>query len=87
MSKPDTRRTRAFFECLIDKLLIFFRRCRESFRFSKGFFAWSGFKNLIVYHEQPDRFRGVPKWGSWRLWNYGLDGIFNFSTASLRIWS
>ena len=24
MSKPDTRRTRVFFECLIDKLLIFF---------------------------------------------------------------
>ena len=87
MSKLDITLNSSDFRLLDRKVVDSIRRCRESVRFSKGFFAWSGFKNLIVYYEQPDRFRGVPKWGSWRLWNYGLDGIFNFSTAPLRIWS
>lgn len=61
--------------------------CRESIRFSKGFFAWAGFTNSIIYYDQPERVHGVAKWSSWRLWNYGLDGIFNFTTAPLRVWS
>ncbi len=61
--------------------------CKERIRFSKGFFAWVGFKQGTVYYERPTRRGGTTKWGSWRLWNYALDGIFGFSTAPLRIWS
>lgn len=61
--------------------------CNESIRFSKGFFAWVGFKQANVYFKRPPRKDGTSKWGSWKLWNYALDGIFSFSTSPLRIWS
>jgi glycosyltransferase involved in cell wall biosynthesis len=59
----------------------------ERVRFSKGFFAWIGFKQKDIYFTRPERKTGETKWGSWKLWNYALDGIFSFSTAPVRIWS
>ena len=53
----------------------------------KGFFAWAGFTNSVIHYDQPERMHGVAKWSNWKLWNYGLDGIFNFTTAPLRVWS
>jgi glycosyltransferase involved in cell wall biosynthesis len=61
--------------------------CDERVRFSKGFFAWIGYQQQNIYFNRPARSAGSSKWGSWKLWNYALDGIFNFSTAPLRIWS
>ncbi len=61
--------------------------CQERVRFSKGFFAWIGFDQKNIYFKRQVRHNGSSKWGSWKLWNYALDGIFNFSTAPLRIWS
>ena len=73
---------------LLDKAVVLaIRQCRESVRFSKGFFAWVGFSNAVFFYNQPERLFGTAKWGSWKLWNYALDGIFNFSTAPLRIWT
>ena len=68
---------------VIDSILA----CTERVRFSKGFFAWVGFNQKNIYFERPERLKGSSKWGSWKLWNYALDGIFSFSTAPLRIWS
>jgi len=61
--------------------------CQERVRFSKGFFAWVGFEQKNISFKRPARLVGSSKWGSWKLWNYALDGIFSFSTAPLRIWS
>ncbi len=61
--------------------------CEERVRFSKGFFAWIGYHQKNIFFKRPARSSGTTKWGSWKLWNYALDGIFNFSTAPLRIWS
>jgi glycosyltransferase involved in cell wall biosynthesis len=61
--------------------------CGEKVRFSKGFFAWIGFDQKNITFKRPARLIGASKWGGWKLWNYALDGIFNFSTAPLRIWS
>jgi len=61
--------------------------CRETVRFTKGFFAWAGFSTEIVYYNRLERVSGNTKWKYWQLWNYALDGIFNFSTAPLRIWT
>lgn len=73
---------------LLDKRVVeAIRSCRETVRFSKGFFAWAGFNHECVYFRRPKRHAGFTKWGSWKLWNYALDGIFNYSTAPLRIWS
>jgi len=73
---------------LLDKVVIeAIRNCRESIRFTKGFFAWAGFSSASVGYARPKRLHGKTKWGGWKLWNYALDGIFNFSTAPLKIWS
>lgn len=61
--------------------------CEERIRFSKGFFAWVGFKQQNISFSRPLRKAGLTKWNQWKLWNYALDGIFSFSTAPLRIWS
>ena len=50
-------------------------------------FAWVGFEQTNICFKRPDRRIGASKWGGWKLRNYSLDGIFNFSTAPLRIWS
>jgi len=60
--------------------------CQERVRFSKGFFAWVGFRQKNVYFVRPARNSGESRWGIWKLWNYALDGIFSFSTAPLRVW-
>ncbi|MCP9842083.1 glycosyltransferase family 2 protein [Synechococcus sp. J7-Johnson] len=62
-------------------------QCRETVRFSKGFFAWAGFQQHEIPYSRPDRVSGSGKWSYWKLWNYALDGIFSFSTAPLRIWT
>jgi len=73
---------------LLDKSVVeAITRCRESVRFSKGFFAWAGFRSSTISFSRPERFLGDTKWGMWRLWNYALDGIFNFSIAPLKVWS
>lgn len=73
---------------LLDKVVIAsICRCREAVRFSKGFFAWAGFATTSITYKRPQREAGLSKWGGWKLWNYALDGIFNFSTAPLRVFS
>lgn len=75
------------FRLISKSVIVAIRSCRESIRFSKGFFAWAGFSSATVTYRRPSREAGNTKWGSWRLWNYALDGIFSFSTAPLRIWT
>ena len=73
---------------LLDRVVIdAILSCHERVRFSKGFFAWAGFHQDNIYYDRIERAAGSGKWGSWRLWNYALDGIFSFSTAPLRIWT
>lgn len=73
---------------LLDRLAIdAILACEERIRFSKGFFAWVGFKQKNIAFSRPQRKAGLTKWNQWKLWNYALDGIFSFSTAPLRIWS
>lgn len=59
----------------------------ERSRFMKGLFNWAGFEIRQVEFVRVSRRVGDGKWGSWRLWNFALDGIFSFSTAPLRVWT
>jgi len=57
----------------------------ERQRFSKGIFAWVGFRTKWVEHENVERAAGETKWSFWKLFRYAIDGIVSFTTAPLRL--
>lgn len=63
------------------------QRMPERTRFMKGMFAWLGFRQTAIYFERPERVSGTSRWRYWHLWNFGLSGLFSFSTLPLRIWT
>ena len=54
-------------------------------RFSKGIFAWVGYKTKWIEYENVERVQGSTKWSFWSLLSYSFDGIIAFSTAPLII--
>jgi len=63
------------------------KRLPERTRFSRGLFAWLGFRQTAVTYVRPRRVAGRTKWKYWQLWNFVLEGIFSFTTWPLRIWT
>jgi len=59
----------------------------ERQRFMKGIFAWVGFKTAAVEYVRKGRSGGASKFGTWRLWNFALEGVTSFSTMPLRVWT
>jgi glucosyltransferase len=57
----------------------------EKQRFSKGIFAWVGFKTKWLPYENVERIVGTTKWSFWGLFKYAIDGITAFSVAPLRM--
>lgn len=57
----------------------------EKQRFSKGIFAWVGFKTKWLPYENVERPVGTSKWSFWSLFKYAVDGITAFSVAPLRL--
>ncbi|MDT2820824.1 glycosyltransferase family 2 protein [Enterococcus devriesei] len=57
----------------------------EHNRFSKGLFSWVGFKTEYISFENRERTVGETSWSFWKLFNYSIDGIVNFSDAPLNI--
>lgn len=54
-------------------------------RFSKGLFSWVGFKTEYLSFENRERVAGETSWSFWKLFNYSIDGIVNFSDTPLNI--
>ncbi|EMF0046822.1 glycosyltransferase family 2 protein [Enterococcus hirae] len=54
-------------------------------RFSKGLFSWVGFKTKYISFENRERVAGETSWSFWKLFNYSIDGIVNFSDVPLTI--
>ncbi|OQO71197.1 glucosyl transferase family 2 [Enterococcus villorum] len=54
-------------------------------RFSKGLFSWVGFKTEYISFENRERVAGETSWSFWKLFNYSIDGIVNFSDTPLTI--
>ncbi|MFD1440909.1 glycosyltransferase family 2 protein [Lacticaseibacillus hegangensis] len=54
-------------------------------RFSKGLFSWVGFNTKYISYPNRERVAGQTSWNFWKLFNYSLDGIVNFSDAPLNI--
>ena len=57
----------------------------EYHRFSKGIFAWVGFKTKYLEFENVERIAGETKWSFWKLFKYAIDGIVGFTTLPLRL--
>ena len=57
----------------------------ERQRFSKGIFAWVGFRTRWIEHVNVERVAGETKWSFWKLFRYAIDGIVAFTTAPLRL--
>jgi glycosyltransferase involved in cell wall biosynthesis len=53
-------------------------------RFSKGLFAWVGFRTTTFEYENVVREQGRSKWSFGKLLNYGLDGLLSFNNKPLR---
>lgn len=58
---------------------------KEYHRFSKGIFAWIGFKTHYIPYTAAERVAGKTKWSFRKLSNYAIDGIIGFSTRPLRL--
>jgi polyisoprenyl-phosphate glycosyltransferase len=59
----------------------------ERSRFMKGILAWPGFATASVPYARPPRQAGTTKFRYRRLWTFALDGLFNFSSKPLRVWT
>lgn len=57
----------------------------ETQRFSKGLFAWVGFKVKWLDYVQKDRIKGKSKWSFTKLFSYAADGLTAFSIVPLRL--
>jgi glycosyltransferase involved in cell wall biosynthesis len=63
------------------------RTLGEKARFSKGLYAWVGFKGTGVPFVVEERRFGETKWSLRKLFRFAFDGIAAFSTAPLRVWT
>ncbi|MBU3889221.1 glycosyltransferase family 2 protein [Methylosinus sporium] len=62
-------------------------RMRERARFSKGLFAWIGFKSIGVPFEVEERASGRSKFNYAKLVRFALDGLMSFSSVPLKVWA
>lgn len=54
-------------------------------RFSKGIFGWIGFKTYWLPYKNVERVAGSTKWSFWKLFQYSIEGIINFSQFPLKL--
>lgn len=55
----------------------------EYHRFSKGIFAWVGFRTKFISYDADPRVAGETKWSVKKLFRYAFGGILSFSTVPL----
>jgi polyisoprenyl-phosphate glycosyltransferase len=71
---------------LIDrKVLDALKKMPENTRFTKGMFAWVGFRQIGIPYDRPARQAGNSQWSYIRLIGFALDGLFSFSIVPLRV--
>lgn len=63
------------------------RALPERARFSKGLYAWIGFRSIGVPFAVEERRHGTTKWSFRKLFRFAFDGITAFSTVPLRVWT
>lgn len=79
--QPEASDFRTFRSSVKDSIL----QLGEYHRFSKGIFAWVGYKTHFIPYTACERANGRTKWSFTKLLNYAVEGIIGFSTAPLRL--
>jgi glycosyltransferase involved in cell wall biosynthesis len=73
---------------LLDAKAVAALRCmREHARFSKGLYAWIGFKSVGVPYEVAPRAHGETRFSFRKLTIFALDGLMSFTTLPLQVWT
>ncbi len=75
------------FRLLDAKAVAALRTMREHARFSKGLYAWIGFKAIGIPFEVAPRLQGQSKFSYRKLTHFALDGLMSFTTMPLKIWT
>ncbi len=60
---------------------------RERARFSKGLYAWIGFRSIGVPFAVAERHAGELKFSYGKLTRFALDGLVSFTTVPLKVWT
>ena len=63
------------------------RAMGERARFSKGLYAWIGFRSIGVPFIVAERASGQSKFSYRKLTRFALDGLMSFSTLPLKVWT
>ena len=61
------------------------RHMPERHRFLRGMVAWTGFRQIALPYDRPERFAGKTKYPLRKMIRYALDGILSFSTKPLQL--
>lgn len=73
------------FRLLDRKCIDALKQLRETERYTKGMFAWIGFRKKEILFDRQDRAFGDSHWGMAALFNLAIEGITSFTTTPLRI--
>lgn len=73
------------FRLMDAKVVEAMRKLPERARFSKGLYAWVGFRSIGVPFEVQERLHGTSKWGYHKLTRFAFDGLSSFSTLPLKL--
>lgn len=75
------------FRLMDRKVVRALRQLGERARFSKGLYAWVGFKSKGVQFTVAERAAGESKFSFRKLFRFAFDGITSFSTLPLQLWT
>jgi glycosyltransferase involved in cell wall biosynthesis len=75
------------FRLLDRKAVSALRAMGERARFSKGLYAWVGFRSIGVPFTSAERAFGQSKFSYGSLTRFALDGLMSFTVVPLRIWT
>jgi len=73
------------FRLLDHKCIATLRNLRENERYTKGLFAWIGFRKTSVDFEPAERVAGTSSWNLRALLGLAVEGLVSFSTLPLRL--
>lgn len=73
------------FRLLDRKCINALKQLRETERYTKGMFAWIGFRKKELQFDRNNREYGKSNWNFYDLFNLAIEGITSFTTTPLRI--